>query len=113
MILVAKRSEVQSDISEMEHAALNGKSGSLSSFPQHPADQGSDEYDQSLALDIAASQRRLLKEIDDALERIENGTYGVCESLGVTISRQRLEATPWARLSLEGAQQKDSYTHPR
>lgn len=97
----------------MEKEALGNQSGSLSSFPQHQADQGSDEYDQSLTLEIAARQRALLLEIDDALERIENGTYGVCEALGVSISRQRLEATPWARNSLEGAQQKDSYTQLR
>jgi len=109
-ILIKKRAEVLADITDMEKEALGNESGSLSSFPQHLADQGSDEYDQSLALEIAARQRGLLLEIDDALERIEEGTYGVCETLGVPISRQRMEATPWARDSLEGAQQKDSYS---
>ncbi len=110
LILMQKRSEVLGDVTEMENEALGGRSGALSSFPQHLADQGSDEYDQSLALGLAASQRKLLAEIDAALDRIENGTYGICESLGIPISRQRLEAQPWARVSLEGARQQDSYT---
>ena len=102
-ILLEKRAQVLGDVTEMENEALGGRSGALSSFPQHLADQGSDEYDQSLALGLAASQRKLLAEIDLALERIDNGTYGICELLGVPISRKRLEATPWARLSLDGA----------
>lgn len=110
LILLQKRSEVLGDVTEMENEALGGRSGALSSFPQHLADQGSDEYDQSLALGLAASQRKLLAEIDAALERIENGTYGICEVLGIPISRQRLEAQPWTRVSLDGARQQDSYT---
>ncbi len=108
-ILVIKRAEVLGDVTEMEQEALGSRSGSLSSFPQHLADQGSDEYDQSLALGIAASQRRLLAEIDAALDRIENGTFGVCDLLGTPISRERLDATPWARHSLEGARQLDQH----
>lgn len=108
-ILLIKRAEVLGDVTEMEQEALGGRSGSLSSFPQHLADQGSDEYDQSLALGIAASQRKLLAEIDAALDRIENGTFGVCELLGTPIARERLEATPWARHSLEGARQLDQH----
>lgn len=110
LILLQKRSEVLGDVTEMENEALGGRSGSLSSFPQHLADQGSDEYDQSLALGLAASQRKLLAEIDAALDRIENGTFGICEVLGTSISRQRLDAQPWTRVSLEGARQLDSYT---
>lgn len=108
-ILYTKRREVLSVVKEMEREALGRQSGSLSSFPQHLADQGSDEYDQSLALGLAANQRTLLEEIDAALERIDNGTYGVCETLSIPISKKRLDATPWARLSLEGAQQHDSF----
>ncbi len=106
-ILLQKRAEVAGDVTGMESEALSSASGSLSSMPQHMADQGSDEYDQSLALGLAASQRKLLREIDAALERIDNGTFGICEALGIAIHKDRLEATPWSRLSLEGARQVD------
>ncbi len=105
-ILLKKRSEVAGDVNAMESEALTS-SGSLSSFPQHLADQGSDEYDQSLSLGLAESQRKLLGEIDAALARIEKGTYGVCEVMGTPINGERLEATPWSKHSLEGARMLD------
>ena len=103
-ILLAKRRELIGDVSDMEAQALTGSgSGSLSHLPQHMADAGSDTYDQSLALDLVASQRKLLGEINDALERIDNRTYGVCELLGKPINIDRLKSTPWARFSIDAA----------
>lgn len=103
-MLVAKRRQLEGDVNSMESEALGGGgSGSLSHMPQHMADQGTDTFDQSLALDLAASQRTLLKEIDDALDRIENGTYGVCEDLGKPISVERLRHAPWSRYCIEAA----------
>jgi RNA polymerase-binding protein DksA len=101
--LLEKREEVFSDVSDMEVSALGGEGLASSSMPQHMADQGSDEYDQSLSLGIAESQRKLIREIDEALERIEDGTYGICQMLGTPIPRDRLEAMPWTKYSLEGA----------
>ncbi|MFI4853971.1 MAG: TraR/DksA family transcriptional regulator [Phycisphaerales bacterium JB065] len=107
-ILLAKRAQVTGDVTDMETEALIGRgSGSLSKLPQHMADAGSDTYDQTLNLDLAAGQRKLLKEIDDALARIENKTYGICELLGKPISKERLENTPWARYSIEAARRKE------
>jgi len=103
-LLLAKRAEIFGDVENMENEALRrGESGSLSHTPQHMADAGSDTYDQSLNLDLAAGQRRFIKEIDDALDRIEKRTFGICEHLGKPISEERLEHTPWARYSIEGA----------
>jgi RNA polymerase-binding transcription factor DksA len=69
------------------------------------AEQGSDAAGQSLSLDLAAADRRLIKEIDDALQRIESGTYGVCELTGKPIKIERLEELPWARYSIEAARE--------
>jgi RNA polymerase-binding transcription factor len=110
--LIEKRAQVLGDVTDMEGEALGRNDTELSSLPQHLADQGSDEYDQSLALGLAASQRSLLSEIDDAIKRIDNRTYGICELTGVPIKRERLEATPWARFSVEGARQADSGRYP-
>lgn len=104
-ILVRKRAEIIGDVSSIEAEALTGQSGSLSRLPQHIAEQGSEAYDQSLALEIAASDRRLLKEIDDAIARIDQGTYGVCELTGKPIKQERLEQLPWARYSIEAARE--------
>lgn len=104
-ILLDKRRELFGDVSMMEKEALKGGSGSLSNLPQHMAEQGSDAYDQSLSLDLAAADRRLIKEIDDALERINNGTYGLCERSKKPIRAERLEELPWARYSIEAARE--------
>jgi DnaK suppressor protein len=104
-ILLRKRAELVGDVSTMETEALKGNSGSLSHVPQHMAEQGSDVYGQSLSLDLAAADRRLIKEIDDALKRIDAGTYGVCELTGKPIRPERLEELPWARYSIEAARE--------
>lgn len=104
-ILMRKRAELVGDISTMENEALKGESGSLSNLPQHIAEQGSEAYEQSLALDLAAADRKLIKEIDDALKRIDLGTYGVCELTGKPIKAERLEELPWARYSIEAARE--------
>ena len=104
-ILLRKRAELVGDVSTMETEALMGNSGSNSSVPQHMAEQGSDVYGQSLSLDLAAADRRLIKEIDDALKRIEDGTYGVCELTAKPIRAERLEELPWARYSIEAARE--------
>ena len=89
----------------METQALRSQSGSLSNMPSHLAEQGSEAYDQSLSLDLAAADRKLIKEIDDALKRIAEGTFGICELTGKPIKLERLEELPWARYSIEAARE--------
>ena len=101
-MLREKRRQIVGDVSSMESEALSS-SDSASHTPNHMADQGSDTYDQTLNLDLAASQRTLLTDIDDALMRIESGVYGICELLGKPIKAERLKNTPWARFSIEAA----------
>jgi len=95
------------DVSEMEDEALKKQrlaaSGDLSSMPIHMADLGTDNYEQEFSLGLMDSERKMMKEIDDAMERIQNGVYGICESTGKPISKDRLEAKPWARYCVEYA----------
>lgn len=102
-VLLVKRAELIGDLSAIEAEALLGNAGDLSSLPQHLAEQGSDSYERSLSLDLAAADRRLIKEIDDALQRIDEGVYGLCEATGKPIRKARLEELPWARHSIEAA----------
>lgn len=105
LILLQKRSELIGDVRNMEEEALRTSSGSLSSLPQHMAEQGSDTFEQSLSLDLAQVDRNLIREIDEALKRIENGTYGVCLLTGKIISAERLAELPWAKYSIEAARE--------
>lgn len=107
-ILLEKRKEIINSVSEMKDEALNKSmldaSGDLSSMPIHMADLGSDTYEQEFALGLMDSERKLLQEIDEALQRIQEGTFGICEGTGEPISKARLEAKPWARYCVEYAQ---------
>jgi len=72
-----------------------------SAFGMHQADAGSDAYDRDFALSLLSQEQDALYEIDQALKRVELGTYGKCEMSGKPISRARLEAIPFARYTVE------------
>ncbi|MBN2455975.1 MAG: TraR/DksA C4-type zinc finger protein [Sedimentisphaerales bacterium] len=107
-MLLKKRREIIGDVNEMENESLKKSrldaSGDLSSMPIHMADIGTDNYEQEFALELMDSERKLFRKIDDALQRIEDGTYGICQGSGKPIAKTRLEAIPWARYSVEYAQ---------
>ncbi len=106
-ILLEKRREIVGDVNEIHEEALKKSrldaSGDLSSMPIHMADLGTDNYEQEFALGLMDSERKLLRKIDDALRRIFNGTYGVCEGTDKPINKARLEAKPWARYCVDYA----------
>ena len=72
-----------------------------SAFGMHQADAGSDAYDRDFALSLLSQEQDALYEIDQALKRVELGTYGVCEMSGKPIPHARLEAIPFARFTVE------------
>lgn len=72
-----------------------------SAFGMHQADAGSDAYDRDFALSLLSQEQDALYEIDQALKRVELGTYGVCEMSSKPIGRARLEAIPFARFTVE------------
>jgi len=106
-ILLEKRREILNNVNEIEGEALKKSrmdaSGDLSSMPIHMADIGTDNYEQEFALGLMDSERKLLREIDEALERIEKKTYGTCQGTGKPIPKARLEAQPWAKYCVEYA----------
>ena len=101
-LLLEKLRELLGDVSSIEETLFQG-GGELSSMPVHMADIGSDSFEQEFSLDLMAEEKKLLKEILAALQRIEEGTFGICEGLGTPIETPRLEAIPWTRYSLEYA----------
>ena len=106
-LLINKRKELLVNVNEIGDEALKKSrmdaSGDLSSMPIHMADLGSDNFEQEFALGLLDSEVRLLGDIDHALTRIEEKTYGICEGTGVQIRKARLEAKPWARYSVDYA----------
>jgi RNA polymerase-binding protein DksA len=105
-LLLQKRRELVGDMSSMEREALRSTQGSnLSNLPLHMADMGTDNYEQEFTLGLVEKDRQLLREINRALAKIMDGTYGICEGTGKPISKPRLEAQPWAKYSIEYARQ--------
>jgi RNA polymerase-binding transcription factor DksA len=74
-------------------------------FSTHMADAGTDTYDRDLALGMLSSEQDSLYEIDEALERIREGTYGICELTGKKIETARLDVIPWTRFAAEAEKQ--------
>ncbi len=75
--------------------------GDLSSYSQHMADAGTDTFDRDFALSLVSNEQEALHEIEEAIQRILNGTYGICEITGKAIRKERLRAVPFARFSVE------------
>ena len=104
-MLLEKRRETLTSVNEMEQETLKKSrldaSGDLSSMPIHMADIGTDNYEQEFSLGLMDGERKLLLEIDNAMQRIENNVYGTCEATGKPIPKARLQAQPWARYCVE------------
>mgnify|MGYP001168323861 CR=1 FL=1 len=114
-ILLTKRQQLIGDMDHLTEGALKPRSessGDLSSMPIHMADIGSDNFEQEFSLGLMQNSRNIVKEIDEALKRIENGTYGICEGTGKPISKARLKLKPWAKYSIEYLNQKEAKSPP-
>jgi len=72
-------------------------SGDMSGYGLHMADVASDNYERDFNLGIVSKERKIVMDIDDALKRIEEGTYGICEMCKKSIAKSRLKAIPYAR----------------
>ncbi|MBI1840014.1 MAG: TraR/DksA C4-type zinc finger protein [Verrucomicrobia bacterium] len=73
----------------------------MDNYSLHMADSGTDNFDRDFALSLLSSDQDAIYEIEEALKRIERGTYGVCELTGKSIPKARLEAIPWTRFTVE------------
>lgn len=74
-------------------------------YSQHQADQGTDDFDRTISLELTSQEYAIVKQIDRALEKIQENTYGICDITGEEISRPRLEAVPYATVTVK-AQEK-------
>lgn len=107
-LLLQKRRELVGDMYSMEREALQRSGENLSNLPIHMADMGTDNYEQEFTLGLMEKDRNLLREINSALMKIQNGTYGICEGTGKVISKARLEVQPWAKYSIEHARKLEN-----
>ncbi|MBO4553966.1 TraR/DksA C4-type zinc finger protein [bacterium] len=105
--LLKKRARLMGNVEKLEEESfMNSQkdfSGDISGYKTHIADIGSDASGMELMLGLASNQQKLLQQVNDALARIEDGTYGFCQMCGKPIPQARLEAIPEAELCLNCA----------
>ncbi|HNX04370.1 MAG TPA: TraR/DksA C4-type zinc finger protein [Opitutales bacterium] len=102
-MLLALRDKIQGKINQRSRVANPADSNAELAVPAQTDDD--DTFDHDFALSLVANEQDALQEIDSALDRIYDGTYGICEITGREISAERLEAVPFARYSVEGQAQ--------
>lgn len=116
--LIELRDAYLNSIEGVASETIRNENGDSSAFGMHQADAGSDAYDRDFALSLLGKEQDALYEINEALKRIETGTYGLCEGTGVDIPEERLEAMPFARFSvtyqekLERSQMSGRWSRP-
>ena len=110
-LLMELRKKIAGELSSIEGDTLNttrrDASGELSGYNTHTADLGSDNYDRELNIGLASNEQQILNDIDVALKRIEEGTYGICEITGSSIPKKRLLAMPYTRLSKKAQEEEE------
>jgi len=113
--LLRRRGQIIEDVQRLNTDAFDrrrGDRGERSTMPIHMADIGSDNWEQEFDLMLMDNERAMLREIDAALRRIENRTYGVCQATHRPISIARLNAKPWARYCIEYARLREQGMAP-
>lgn len=74
-------------------------------YSQHQADQGTDDFDRTISLEVTSREYSILRQIERALEKIQEDTYGVCDITGEEIPKARLEAVPYATMTVKAQEQ--------
>ena len=110
--LTRLRARLRGDLDQMTEEALKRHqpeaSGNLSNMPLHMADVGTELYDQEFTLGLIENEQTIIEQIDEALNRIAQGTYGKCQSCGSNIPRPRLQALPYTRHCIDCARKQES-----
>ncbi len=107
-LLLEKRADAQEKLDDIRRAQKNASEADdadYSSITHHLGDVGTDEQDTEMNYLQIERMREYIQHINDALERIENKTYGICQATGKPISKGRLEAVPHTRYSIEAKEQ--------
>ena len=110
-IVLKRKEEILEEIKHISEDTLKKSqkdaSGDISGYTYHMADMATDTYDREFSLGLASNERKLLYELDDALKKIEDGTFGICEECKSLITKTRLKAVPYARLCVKCQEKRE------
>ena len=103
-LLITERAKLAEEIKSIAHDASTSPrdaSGDLSAYTIHMADMAADTYERELSMNIVSSEQEILYQIDDALKRLDDGSFGVCQQCTQPITMSRLKAVPYASLCID------------
>ena len=109
-LLLEERRRVAAAIENLQedHAGtLSDEAGEETAYDNHLADTATETYDRELDYSLEENSEHVLAEIDAALKRIEDGTYGICTNRGEQIPVERLEARPYATLCIDCQRERE------
>jgi RNA polymerase-binding protein DksA len=104
-LVIKTKDKIHDEIGKLSEDTLKKSqkdaAGDISGYAYHMADVATDTYDREFSLGLASNERKLFYELDDALKKIQEGTFGICEGCENLITKTRLKALPYARLCLK------------
>ncbi|MFY9402887.1 MAG: TraR/DksA C4-type zinc finger protein [Candidatus Omnitrophota bacterium] len=110
-VILKRKEEIIDGIQRISEDTLKKSqkeaSGDISGYSYHMADVATDNYDREFSLGLASNDRKALYELEDALKRVEEGTYGICQECKNLIAKARLKAVPQARFCVKCQQKKE------
>lgn len=110
-LLITTKEGILDDIKHISDDTLKKSqkeaSGDISGYTYHMADVATDTYDREFSLGLASNDRQFLYELEDALKKIEDGLYGVCEGCKCLITKTRLKVVPYARYCVKCQEKKE------
>ncbi len=111
-VLLGLRARLKGDLDQMTDEALRRtqpeSSGNLSNVPLHMADVGTENYDQEFTLSLIENEQATLEQVQDALGRVDKGTYGRCAECQEPIAKARLQALPFTKHCIQCARKMES-----
>lgn len=110
-LLEAVREKIAGDVAHLEKDSLNQSqrdaSGDLSGYSYHMADMATDNFDREFNLGLVSTEQGLLNQIDEALRKINEGRFGICETCEKPIAQKRLMAVPYTRFCIKCQSQEE------
>ena len=110
-LVLKRKEEINDEIKHISDDTLKKSqkeaSGDISGYTYHMADVATDNYDREFSLGLASSDRQSLYELEDALKRIDDGSFGICEDCKRLITKVRLKALPQARLCVKCQEKRE------
>jgi len=110
-IILKRKEEMLDSIKHISedtlHKSQKEASGDISGYTYHMADVATDTYDREFSLGLASNERKMLYELDDALKKIDEGTFGICEDCKRLVTKTRLKALPYARLCVKCQEKRE------